>query len=131
MIMLTNDRPLTVTERVCRGAALLDRMAPGWWAQIETSRLSIANCRTCLLGQVFGSYLLGCQVLGFKSAWVHSAGRDPVNHGFAVSLDSGGWVTELRDLTGAWITEVEKRKAKRVESQQRVKSERAVDAVLV
>lgn len=46
-------------SRVNRGAALLDAEFPGWFERIDTDSLDIATCSRCVLGQVYGDYLMG------------------------------------------------------------------------
>lgn len=46
----------TITERVERGAALLDSKRPGWWRDIDLDMLDIRSACGCVLGQI-GSLL--------------------------------------------------------------------------
>lgn len=41
-----------ITERVERGAALLDDKRPGWWQQIDLDTLDVRAKCDCVLGQV-------------------------------------------------------------------------------
>lgn len=53
--MQTNDTS-TVTERVERGATLLDEHMPGWEGRIDLERLNLASACDCVVGQLLGSY---------------------------------------------------------------------------
>jgi hypothetical protein len=43
-----------ITERVERGAALLDTKRPGWWQEIDLATLDIASRCGCIIGQLAG-----------------------------------------------------------------------------
>jgi hypothetical protein len=45
--------------RVERGAALLDRVEPGWAARINCDRLAMESCNQCILGQLHGRFSTG------------------------------------------------------------------------
>jgi len=47
---------MTVQERVCKGASLLDEIEPGWYQKIDLVTLNLRNCFSCVIGQVFGEY---------------------------------------------------------------------------
>lgn len=58
------------------GVSLLDKKGPRYWAlAVSLNRLSLISPRTCVLGQIFGSYDLGREYLGLT-------GRDCRRHGF-------------------------------------------------
>lgn len=40
------------TEEIDRGEQLLDRVAPGWVASIDTERLNLESATSCVLGQL-------------------------------------------------------------------------------
>jgi len=42
----------TYKERVARGAALLDELAPGWHKQIDLNTLKLSSCTDCVCGQL-------------------------------------------------------------------------------
>lgn len=54
---------LSVKERVQNGSTLLDSTVPGWYNKIDLSKLRIQHCDRCVLGQLYGEYTLGCNVL--------------------------------------------------------------------
>lgn len=43
-----------ITERVERGAALLDGKRPDWWREIDLDRLDIGSRCGCIIGQLAG-----------------------------------------------------------------------------
>lgn len=43
-------------EAVQRGALYLDEKRPGWAADINIEFLSMSDCQTCILGQLWGHY---------------------------------------------------------------------------
>lgn len=51
--MSTTPEAPTIAERVARGAAWLDREAPGWDSLIDLASLRLSNPCLCVLGQVF------------------------------------------------------------------------------
>lgn len=44
----------TITERIEKGAALLDEKRPGWWQEIDLLTLDIASRCGCVVGQLAG-----------------------------------------------------------------------------
>ena len=80
-------------ERARRGAALLDERGPKDWARrIDTSDYFTIDhpCR-CVVGQLYGRFVVGCKTLGVSSL-------DVINHGFAdadTALDDA-WREEIR-----------------------------------
>lgn len=55
--------PVSYADRVRSGVVLLDEKDPGWWRLVDVACLDMNNCRQCVLGQVFGSYLGGAERL--------------------------------------------------------------------
>jgi hypothetical protein len=49
------------------GAALLDERLPGWRDHIDPNSLDLSGCEECILGQLFGDYSKGVELLGIKS----------------------------------------------------------------
>ena len=80
-----------ITERVERGAALLDEKRPGWLDLIDLDRLSIASACRCVLGQI-GGYLTELTSLGIREGPCGD-----VSHGF-----DGQTLSEMSALTKAW-----------------------------
>ena len=46
-----------------RGANLLDEKYPGWYKKINLDNLDITSCFRCILGQLYGSYENGIDIL--------------------------------------------------------------------
>jgi hypothetical protein len=55
---------MSVKERVERGAKLLDEHRPGWELKIDLQALDLSSCDRCVLGQIYGSYGDGYDLLG-------------------------------------------------------------------
>jgi hypothetical protein len=96
----------TVTERVQRGAALLDEKRPGWWQQIDLDDLNLRDGCTCIGGQLCArktgteeDYLIFMDELGLSRA-------DEVRHGF----DRAGDDSDYDALTAAWRDLITKRR---------------------
>jgi hypothetical protein len=45
-----------VRDLAKRGAALLDRIEPGWEDKINLSTLTMSSCYLCILGQIYGAF---------------------------------------------------------------------------
>lgn len=86
---------------VARGAALLDRVAPGWYDSIDLDHLALDSSTSCVLGQMFrteGHYATGLYRIagkaidmGIKVKLVNEADQcspnpelNPYYYGFAV-----------------------------------------------
>ncbi len=79
-------------ERAANGAALLDKVEPGWFEKIDAASLDIGSFTKCVLGQVYGGYADGMNKLrasehfdsgeihGFSNATpeVHEAWREQI-----------------------------------------------------
>lgn len=53
-----------VIESANRGAEFLDKTLPeGWFQGINLDRLQMDSCVDCILGQLYGSYSMGIEVL--------------------------------------------------------------------
>lgn len=105
---MTDLREL-LRPRVERGAALLDSVEPYWWKRVE-ERPSLADCKRCVLGQVYGDYEHGLNQLdvaaGDLAGWEWASAR-----GFTYGPDCQGrrrdtWAT-LDDL---WLEAIEARR---------------------
>lgn len=87
--------------RAAAGAALLDRITPGWWRLVRLRPLDIQDECNCVTGQLFGTYSKALDRLDLTI-------DEAKDYGFYVKDgDSGyGWHT----LTEAWKNEVRKRR---------------------
>lgn len=99
---------------VAAGSAYLDRVAPGWYMQINTDTLNVAASDRCIGGQLYGHYTNMPQFA--ELGGVHQM-HWAVEHGFNVPL---GYtfpanVMQVRarryaQLTKQWILEIVRRK---------------------
>lgn len=92
-------------DRVRRGAALLDRLRPGWAGAIDQGFLDQGSCYTCVLGQLFGDFLEG-----LKETGTDLGGRE-VDHGFDCDPDEvpGHVRAQYEALDAAWRAEIRAR----------------------
>lgn len=47
---------MSIEDRVAAGAEWLDANRPGWESLVRLDELELADCRLCVLGQVFGHF---------------------------------------------------------------------------
>src|SRR5258707_5143969 len=81
-------------EREVRaGIALLDEKDPGWRDKFNPSELRMAGSRHCVLGQTFGSYGLGLDMLNLSS--VDGFGEE---YGFYIDTNEAPLGSMLRDV---------------------------------
>jgi hypothetical protein len=97
---------IVISKEVKRGAAFLDEKRPGWEFEINTRRLDIASHCSCLLGQLYGSYVRGVKscapngLFGFNPIWA-------VRHGFLALNGAEGF----RSLSHQWTLLITQRLA--------------------
>lgn len=105
---------MNVTERVERGAALLDEKRPGWWRDIDLERLNIWSTCDCTAGQQPGGYAATMNLLGIG----HSA--ESAAHGFEpyapdpdlpIAEFGRAIAEECEALTAAWRDLITSRRA--------------------
>jgi hypothetical protein len=46
-------------DRIAKGAALLDKVRPSWFHEVNCDRLSMESCDDCMMGQLYGKYYIG------------------------------------------------------------------------
>jgi hypothetical protein len=88
-------------EQVSRGARLLDVERPDWRNEIDVNALDMHKHGSCVLGQLYGSYLIGDRILCEPNL-------SAIDHGFSLSGDphpnpSKNW----EELANAWRAEIE------------------------
>jgi hypothetical protein len=108
--MTHTDETIDYAARVRRGAALLDRVRPGWAREIDRDRLAMESCDRCILGQLWGDYMDGFRELvrPLDSRILFSA----ADHGFTLPLreQTGPWtMNRFAALADAWRDEIRKR----------------------
>lgn len=95
--MTTNHpTPNPYSPRVAKGAALLDRVRPGWARQVAPEALCMESCDSCVLGQLYGHYDVGWwAVVRPLPAWrLFSTAA----HGFTLRGDEQDTNLEPRDV---------------------------------
>lgn len=115
-----------------RGAELLDNRWPGWWQEVDLSRLDLSNSCQCVLGQLGVDYnRAGRQMLGadytsnayaeqqdtgyslFTNVIFPHLGMsedDVQNYGFDEFWEDDDEFTTYDGLTEAWTREVNDRR---------------------
>ena len=74
----------TVEERVKLGIIVLDRFAPSNWRNlIDLNKLDIFDLRNCVLGQVFGNFGKGVEII---SDYILETNHNLMTLGFALSV---------------------------------------------
>lgn len=91
--------PQEIRDAVQRGVARLDRDMPDWRKHVASDILDMSHCGFCVLGQLFGNFYTGLDMLLPPHADVVDA--DIVNLGFATANAS------YHHLTQAWREELD------------------------
>jgi hypothetical protein len=95
----------SIRARVLAGMKLLDEERPGWWQRINLRELAMSHCVRCVLGQIFGNYAIGQDVL--FSGDDEEVFQESVGHGFNVyDQDDDEAYADLRDV---WMDLIESR----------------------
>lgn len=91
-------------ENVKRGIAWLNSTEPEWRQLINEKSLDLGDVHQCLLGQVFGSYILGCEKLcpGVNRKDAHLTF---VQHGFTLEMKDH-YVKKWRELREEWVKQI-------------------------
>ena len=97
----------TIETRVQSGMQKLDERLPGWPQKIDLERLDMCSNTDGILEQLFGGYYAGLKALGLRFA----GGWD---HGFDIEPDSDGDLEAWAQLTEAWKTAIQRKRAKEV-----------------
>ena len=114
-----------VTERVERGAALLDEKRPDWWQEIDLGELDLRSRCDCVLGQIAGRIWVKEDRNSHYTSGLHLVGLGPLagrDYGFDTDLDPDdcehGTVEdgeeavrrEFAELTAAWTDLITRRR---------------------
>ena len=109
--------PPTLRAAVGRGAAWLNEHRPGWQDKIDLDRLALESCTRCVLGQLYGSFSEGLDVL-FDSFRMGGRPPDTAEFGFAVrdqeygpDLSTDQARPAYGALTALWREEIARRRA--------------------
>lgn len=91
-------------ERVQRGAALLDRVDPSWRPKVKRSELNLSSPGHCIVGQVFGGYNDGLEMLGLRTfdKGFNDTSQAEIDHGF-----ERGQGVEYWELEREWLKELD------------------------
>lgn len=100
-----------VDHRVLDGARKLDREIPGWADQINMTRFDICDSTECVLGQLYGDYFDGLNVVFGKVR----ENRPEYSYGFAGDDDgdSAGQGADWRVLQRDWKKVIRERRTKK------------------
>lgn len=90
-----------VVQRAREGAKFLDKVEPGWYRKVNPLKLDMRSCVDCVLGQLYGEFILGMETLmrrglGYHFLWFGFA-TDELKH------------ATFSGLTIAWSDEIHKR----------------------
>jgi hypothetical protein len=101
---LTSDEMEQARESVERGAALLDKIEPGWELKIDLAELNLSSSCRCVLGQLYGEYEEGCEILfDTNPAYDDNAGQ-VMTYGFVVTGRWSRFVDVSFNLTTQWMS---------------------------
>lgn len=90
-------------QKVLKGASFLDERYPDWFKKIDLSRLEMNQCLDCILGQLYGLYETGKEVLNLGSF-------NARNYGFNLFEEVEGWRSDhWHFLNECWKAETQKR----------------------
>lgn len=85
-------------KRVAAGAAVLDKMHPGWEQKINTGTLDIVSPVHCVLGQLYGRFGLGIEELTMDD---DVSSRDAAvrfsAYGFGFGMDTPTWINLVNE----------------------------------
>lgn len=87
---------LTIAQRVQRGIALMDGLGPdNWRRMIDLDMLDIRNPERCVIGQIYGDYIMGRMPFHISRATMDNVGQQ-------YGLDYNDEVYSI-DLTDEWV----------------------------
>lgn len=81
--------------------ALLDVAIPGWHSSIDLKTLSLSSCNRCVLGQVYGYYDDGLEVLGFDPHYDGGGEFGFESEGESYADLTAEWDRQIRAALGA------------------------------
>lgn len=91
---------MTFYNSVRTAAKWLDIVHPAWYEKVDTNKLDMNSCSSCVLGQVFGEYVRSCSKYGIP---------DRPNNAFGYLADREEWIAEINNRLAPKLTEVENR----------------------
>lgn len=84
-------------EVVEAGAAFLDRKRPGWDREIDLTKLEMNSTNNCVVSQLFGEYLEGCEKL--LGSQIDISRRQAYGFTLPYAADSDDWAQLDREWT--------------------------------
>ena len=102
------DMEQTLEECVARGAALLDAHQPGWENRINRGTLVMGSLRQCLLGQLYGDFDTGLDILFPDNDETECLGA---HHGFDAHYRLKPLGAQYRRLHTLWCDTIIERRA--------------------
>lgn len=67
---------LTIAQRVQRGIALMDGLGPeNWRSMIDLCTLDIGEVEYCVIGQIYGDYIMGRMPVHIRRATMNNVGQ--------------------------------------------------------
>lgn len=100
---LTAEETERARESVLRGAAVLDKVEPGWELKIDLAELNLSSGCQCVLGQVYGEYDEGCEVLFEMNPPYSDDVTAVMAHGFVVSSRGSRLNGEGYEFVAQWM----------------------------
>lgn len=104
---MNGNQRRSVKAAVKRGAKLLDaKLGKGWARKVKVTRLELADCQMCVLGQLYGDYDTGIDELGDIDGPRH--GFDQPD--FSEALDFDSYHEVWASLNQLWRDEIRSRR---------------------
>lgn len=103
------------SKAAAKGAALLDTKRPLWFLDVNTDELDMACIWNCVLGQIFGEYTVGTDVLAPNGAHHCPEALRAWGEEHGVEIDVDNYESSRRErtfelLTGHWRAEIGNRR---------------------
>lgn len=96
------SREIELATYVIRGANLLDKHSPGWYDNINVDRLHLADECLCILGQIYGNFFTGHNILALT-------GPQIIAHGFDLAGSQAN-TQDYQTLEAAWRRRIHSRR---------------------
>lgn len=101
-------------RRVKKGAALLDRVMPGWAKKIRPEKLDLHSCNQCVLGQLYrgrgqNGFDRGATKLGLMAGQESALGFDAQETRDSYFGNRGTDENDYDRLDRAWLFEIGRR----------------------
>lgn len=90
-------------EYVDTGAKRLDKEYPGWHRMINVDTINMSHHADCILGQLYGEYVIGTDKLGIHLHW------ESVQHGYTKDCREWNSTVTWVEVKDAWVEAIEER----------------------